>query len=406
MWSVCPWDGYRFKDDLQQVCKVCGSDREGSKYVGTVDVKILRSKRGRRRHLDRFLGDDDQLHDDDDDNSESDTNESQTTFSTSSSSSPSSSLSSSPSSSSSSSSTSNRKGKKRKREVARSPWRKNLFERQAYPDNYVDGTFLIGLRRNLHARQYDFATVAIESLTVSQQLALVCIFVAVFFFMTEGVLSTPLFLTIQSAMMALGYGVRYYLATTRRQSIEPVAQGLRSLMLLVATLAVIAPVLATLTDTTTDDTIWALGILLLLVHIFFLDYRYLNASSDKVAAAPLSLNAAIFASVLLASRLSSVLDVFAFVLFAVEVFALSPVLRHHVKRQSPNTGHIVASISLFGLATVALLSLSALASLCFVAIILFITFVCPFWLIWIQKYKQEINGPWDEKKLPASLGDQ
>jgi hypothetical protein len=44
-----------------------------------------------------------------------------------------------------------------------------------------------------------------------------------------------------------------------------------------------------------------------------------------------SLNAAIFASVLLASRLPSNLHVFALISIAIEVFALFPIMRHHLK---------------------------------------------------------------------------
>ena len=31
--------------------------------------------------------------------------------------------------------------------------------------------------------------------------------------------------------------------------------------------------------------------------------------------------------------------------------------------------------------------------------VLGVSFVCPFLLIWLQKWKFEINGPWDEAKL-------
>jgi biotin transporter BioY len=45
----------------------------------------------------------------------------------------------------------------------------------------------------------------------------------------------------------------------------------------------------------------------------------------------ISLNAGIFASLLLASRLGSNLAVFAFLLFAFEVFAGFPILAHHIR---------------------------------------------------------------------------
>jgi phosphatidylinositol glycan class C protein len=33
------------------------------------------------------------------------------------------------------------------------------------------------------------------------------------------------------------------------------------------------------------------------------------------------------------------------------------------------------------------------------ALVVFISLVCPYWLTKIQEYKFEINGPWDEAKL-------
>lgn len=45
---------------------------------------------------------------------------------------------------------------------------------------------------------------------------------------------------------------------------------------------------------------------------------------------PISLNAAIFASVLLTSRLSSIYHVFAVVYLAIELFALFPIMRYHL----------------------------------------------------------------------------
>ena len=47
--------------------------------------------------------------------------------------------------------------------------------------------------------------------------------------------------------------------------------------------------------------------------------------------APVSLNAAIFTSILLGSRLQSSLHVFSLLIIAIELFALFPILRHHAK---------------------------------------------------------------------------
>lgn len=57
--------------------------------------------------------------------------------------------------------------------------------------------------------------------------------------------------------------------------------------------------------------------------------------------APISLNAAIFASVILVSRLPSVLHVFGIMIIAIELFALFPYLRRSVKVSLPSIFPIV-----------------------------------------------------------------
>ena len=110
--------------------------------------------------------------------------------------------------------------------------------------------------------------------------------------------------------------------------------NLSSLIVLVGVLLALSPVLATLTNSFSDDTIWVLTILLMLIHVVFHDYGYIIGSSEKFEG-PVSLNAAIFASVLLGSRLPSNLHVFTLIFLAIELFALFPIMRHHL-RVSPH----------------------------------------------------------------------
>jgi len=60
--------------------------------------------------------------------------------------------------------------------------------------------------------------------------------------------------------------------------------------------------------------------------------------------------------------------------------------------------NIALTCLLFMLATILFLNISKTIVILYILGIAFITFVCPFWLIWIQKYKNEIHGPWDEAR--------
>jgi hypothetical protein len=56
----------------------------------------------------------------------------------------------------------------------------------------------------------------------------------------------------------------------------------------------------------------------------------------------------------------------------------------------------VISQALCGGAAAMLAPLSAAAAVAFCAGVAFVMFGCPLWLVRIQKYKQKINGNWDE----------
>jgi len=59
-------------------------------------------------------------------------------------------------------------------------------------------------------------------------------------------------------------------------------------------------------------------------------------------------------------------------------------------------------------AVLLLLQLSVAATAAFVAAVLSVSFVCPYSLVTLQKFKAKINGPWDEAvpKIPTSLQHQ
>lgn len=96
------------------------------------------------------------------------------------------------------------------------------------------------------------------------------------------------------------------------------------------TLLGLTPILKTLTEKTSLDTIWALTVILFLANLAFHDYGSGNRRNIKYPGS-LSTNAAIFASVVLASRFKTNLHVFGLMSFAVQWFALFPMLRRQIR---------------------------------------------------------------------------
>ncbi|RLN92801.1 hypothetical protein BBJ28_00010268 [Nothophytophthora sp. Chile5] len=110
----------------------------------------------------------------------------------------------------------------------------------------------------------------------------------------------------------------------------------------------------------------------------------------------ISLNAAIFTAVLLASRLQSNEHVFAFVLLAIEIFAMFPLFQREVKvvrdssyryRHSERL-HLMTAAALFALSSALTWQLSGLLCVISGAFIMFLAFVCPLWFMHVQEDKK------------------
>merc|ERR1712137_138601 len=200
-----------------------------------------------------------------------------------------------------------------------------------------------------------------------------------------------------------GHGIRAFCEFSVGEMISSMKNrfldSVHTLVLLLGVLAALSPVLATLTNSFSNDTIYALSIMLMSIHIVSHDYGYVLGSSDNFQA-PVSLNAAIFASVLLGSRLPSTTHVFLLMFLAVLLFALFPIMRHHLKKKSTKA-YLWLAVIMFLVCSVALMPISTILAIVFMLGNIFVTFGSPFWLIWIQKYKNEIKGPWDEA-IPSS----
>ncbi|KAF9570871.1 hypothetical protein EC968_001310 [Mortierella alpina] len=285
----------------------------------------------------------------------------------------------------------------------RSPWRKLLYVRQDYPDNYVDDTFLEELQKNANVRQYEYWSVVLESTIITQHISSIVIFVAVFIYLLNKQLSAHALIIIGSAATAIGYIFWDWSNTmlTPESNFQR-RKIFKGAALFFLTLLGLTPILKTLTVTTSPDTIWALTVILFLANLSFHDYGSDNRRNIKYPGS-LSTNAAIFASVVLASRFETNLHVFGLMAFAVEWFALFPMLRRQVRSVSLR-GSLALTIVLFLTATTLFTRISAAIVVIYILGMAFVTFVCPFWLIWIQRYKNEIHGPWDEARPKIQHG--
>lgn len=173
----------------------------------------------------------------------------------------------------------------------------------------------------------------------------------------------------------------------------------KSAILIYCSLLGLSPILKSLTLSTSSDSIWALSSWLLGLNIFTFDY---GAGPEAKFPASLSTNAALMASTVLASRLPTTTHVFSLTLFSIEVFGLFPVFRRHLRHHSW-TGHLWLSTALVVLASGGLsMTISGGGWRMGILGVILGGFICCFsmgmtswWLIGLQRYKNEIHGPWD-----------
>ncbi|KAK7857855.1 phosphatidylinositol n-acetylglucosaminyltransferase subunit c [Quercus suber] len=110
------------------------------------------------------------------------------------------------------------------------------------------------------------------------------------------------------------------------------------------------------------------------------------------------------ASVFIASRLPSRLHVFAIMLFSLQVFLFAPLVTYCIKKYSFHL-HLCFSFSLMAVRLAFVYTLHRLLFVLLLGLLVFVTVVYPYWLIRMQEYKFEINGPWDEAKLCFDITD-
>lgn len=357
--------------------------------------------------------------------------------------------------------------------IRKGTWKKLLWVKQSYPDNYTDQeTFLEHLQRNPRLQPYDFWPLVADSTVIVQHVCSVVIFVVCFTGIFQERVSPVAIVGWGTAGTVLGWvlwdfwvrqeealaeagtesnvsgskpATNFSLLTedfssldlsrsnhghsasassiTSLASVEspvkanhtpysPYGVGssfsprnqqrlatAKSAVLIYCALLGLSPILKSLTKSTSSDSIWAMSAWLMIINVFFFDY---GGGVGVKFPASLSTNAALMASTMLASRLPSTEHVFSLTLFSIEVFGLFPVFRRHLRHESWK-GHLALTAVLVmgagGGVGVVVSRGGWKAALVGITLGNILTGLamggCSMWLIGLQKYKNEIHGPWD-----------
>ncbi|KAL6272131.1 hypothetical protein ACE6H2_022823 [Prunus campanulata] len=292
---------------------------------------------------------------------------------------------------------------------AQAKWRKVAYGgmQPGFDDNHTDESFLEEMVTNANVGKRDMLKVMQDSVSISQYLCIVALIGLVWIYTLKSTLNENSLLLLDVTLLGLGFII--LLLTQEMFSLNLLFHYFLNISFFTTGLYLLAPIYQTLTRSISSDSIWAVTVSLLVLHLFLHDYfgstiRTLGAANNPTLTSCISLNASVVASVFIASRLPSSQLVFAMMLFSLQVFLFAPLVTYCIRKYSFRL-HLWCSFGLM-IATLALVyTLHLFLFVVFLGLLVFVTVVCPYWLIRMQEYKFEINGPWDEAKLCFDIID-
>lgn len=271
------------------------------------------------------------------------------------------------------------------------PWKKLLYLQQAYPDNYTDSLFLSQLKRNTTVAKYLLRNLVGDFLLIVLHLLLIMLVVLMF----AGIHLHHWSLSIPTATTTVitTVGILYFYQ--RRIKLYVITAML---------LLVLSPVMKLLTRLTALDLIWALLFCLVLANTIFHDYAF---AGDPTKYQPILLtNISLTNAIVLALRLTTNTEVFLFMMLAIEILILFPLIDVSIRHRHWQHLHSTIFTVIFVLDCWLLWKLIGFKYVGFwVCGCMAIMFGMPSFFLFLQRYKNEMMGPWDPAKPKFSTRD-
>ncbi|XP_020693873.1 phosphatidylinositol N-acetylglucosaminyltransferase subunit C isoform X2 [Dendrobium catenatum] len=159
-----------------------------------------------------------------------------------------------------------------KKSSGKHKWRKVAYGgmQPGYDDNYTDDSFLEGMVMNANVVKRDLFKVMLDSVSISQYLCIAALVVIVWIQTLHSVIDEISLLSLDAGLLGLGFLI--ILLTTSQLSFHLFLHYLMKISFFISGLYILAPVYHTLTRSISSDSIWALSVSLLLIHLFLHDF--------------------------------------------------------------------------------------------------------------------------------------
>jgi hypothetical protein len=164
-------------------------------------------------------------------------------------------------------------------------WRKVLYEKQSYPDNYIDREkFLEQLNMDVISSQHrlGYWSAVQNASVVAHQLSIVVIFLSMYKYAVAGKCGKYDLVAVNSSALLIYVVVTRLLDPEYFQSYRKnPMDNMRKLFVSGVVLRVSAPVLQTLTSSFSENTVHSLILITSTFHLITFDYNFLNNTSNN-----------------------------------------------------------------------------------------------------------------------------
>ncbi|XP_044492660.1 phosphatidylinositol N-acetylglucosaminyltransferase subunit C-like [Mangifera indica] len=247
---------------------------------------------------------------------------------------------------------------------------------------------------NANEVKWDTIKLMQDSVSISQYLCIVVLILLAWIYMRKSILDENSLLLLDVSLLPSGFLV--LILTEEMLSLKLLFHNILNISFFMVDLYGLSSIYQILTRSISSGSVWAVTISLLILHLFLHDYsgstiKSPGALQDPTLTSCISLNALVIASMFPASHLPLRLHVLAIMLFSLLVFLFALLVTYCVKKYSWLRLFFSFTLMVATLAFVYILHWLLLVV--FLGLSVFVTLVCPFWLIQIQEYKFEINGP-------------